>query len=404
MRAAFVEFLDRLDPAELEARFERAARRGKARSADKASTGSCSRRSIATSSRCRADHLPHTFVEAFAAAYRQHASKQPPEHRANYQVAERVGFEPTCRNYPTIRFRVGAVMTASVPLRVTTVAAGGRCQAGPFHFGAGILAEAHCSEVRIALDESRRHDRDRPPLVAGCAPRSSAAGDRSARARRDPGRDPQHSRPASTWARRELKGWNISWRARFAAELGVHLTMYPVASEHAMQAELAAGPGRYRGRTADRRHATGTAPAMPAEPYGCIPQTDRLPARWRPAPRARCRSSPQGSRCAPAVPQEHALREAQEHGGSCACSGSRPRPTTPTRSKTSTRDRRSYAVGRRSANTPSRIISIRMCCRGSICRSSARCNGSSAAARTICSGPSIASSAPSPTRGRLAQS
>jgi predicted component of type VI protein secretion system len=36
MRAAFVEFLDRLDPAELEARVERAARRGKARSADKA--------------------------------------------------------------------------------------------------------------------------------------------------------------------------------------------------------------------------------------------------------------------------------------------------------------------------------------------------------------------------------
>jgi hypothetical protein len=34
-----------------------------------------------------------------------------------YEVAERVGFEPTCRNYPTIRFRVGAVMTTSVPLR-----------------------------------------------------------------------------------------------------------------------------------------------------------------------------------------------------------------------------------------------------------------------------------------------
>src|SRR6516164_1273225 len=32
-------------------------------------------------------------------------------------MAERVGFEPTCRIYPTIRFRVGAVMTASVPLR-----------------------------------------------------------------------------------------------------------------------------------------------------------------------------------------------------------------------------------------------------------------------------------------------
>ena len=33
-----------------------------------------------------------------------------------FQVAERVGFEPTCRNYPTIRFRVGAVVTTSVPL------------------------------------------------------------------------------------------------------------------------------------------------------------------------------------------------------------------------------------------------------------------------------------------------
>ena len=33
-------------------------------------------------------------------------------------LAERVGFEPTCRNYPTIRFRVGAVMTTSVPLQI----------------------------------------------------------------------------------------------------------------------------------------------------------------------------------------------------------------------------------------------------------------------------------------------
>ena len=33
-------------------------------------------------------------------------------------LAERVGFEPTCRFYPTIRFRIGAVMTASVPLRL----------------------------------------------------------------------------------------------------------------------------------------------------------------------------------------------------------------------------------------------------------------------------------------------
>ena len=32
-------------------------------------------------------------------------------------MAERKGFEPLCRVSPTIRFRVGAVMTASVPLR-----------------------------------------------------------------------------------------------------------------------------------------------------------------------------------------------------------------------------------------------------------------------------------------------
>ena len=33
------------------------------------------------------------------------------------EMAERVGFEPTCQISLTIRFRVGAVMTASVPLR-----------------------------------------------------------------------------------------------------------------------------------------------------------------------------------------------------------------------------------------------------------------------------------------------
>jgi hypothetical protein len=44
---------------------------------------------------------------------------QVPEKKGLKEVAERVGFEPTCRNYPTIRFRVGAVMTTSVPLRLT---------------------------------------------------------------------------------------------------------------------------------------------------------------------------------------------------------------------------------------------------------------------------------------------
>lgn len=73
-RAAFVEFLDRLDPAELEARFERAARRGK-RSADKAQYWEMFTTFYRNLIEMPADHLPHTFVEAFAAAYREHVRK-----------------------------------------------------------------------------------------------------------------------------------------------------------------------------------------------------------------------------------------------------------------------------------------------------------------------------------------
>jgi type VI secretion system protein len=75
-RAAFVEFLDRLDPAELEARFERAARRGKARSADKAQYWELFVSFYRNLIEMPADHLPHTFVEAFSSAYRE-ATKKP---------------------------------------------------------------------------------------------------------------------------------------------------------------------------------------------------------------------------------------------------------------------------------------------------------------------------------------
>jgi type VI secretion system FHA domain protein len=83
-RAAFSEFLGRLDPAELAARFERAARRGKARSADKAQYWDLFTTFYRNLIEMPADQLPHTFVEAFAAAYRealaaQHeALKNPP--------------------------------------------------------------------------------------------------------------------------------------------------------------------------------------------------------------------------------------------------------------------------------------------------------------------------------------
>jgi type VI secretion system protein len=77
-RAAFIEFLDRLDPAELEARFERAARRGKARSADKAQYWDLFTTFYRNLIEMPADHLPHTFVEAFAAAYKEEYAKKPP--------------------------------------------------------------------------------------------------------------------------------------------------------------------------------------------------------------------------------------------------------------------------------------------------------------------------------------
>ena len=76
MRAAFIEFLDRLDPAELEARFERAARRGKARSADKAQYWELFTTFYRNLIEMPADHLPHTFVEAFASAYREAVKKK----------------------------------------------------------------------------------------------------------------------------------------------------------------------------------------------------------------------------------------------------------------------------------------------------------------------------------------
>jgi len=75
MRAAFVEFLDRLDPKELEARFERAARRGNTKAADRAQYWELYQEFYRSLIEMPVDHLPHTFVEAFAKAYREMAKK-----------------------------------------------------------------------------------------------------------------------------------------------------------------------------------------------------------------------------------------------------------------------------------------------------------------------------------------
>ena len=68
MRTAFVEFIDRLDPDELEARFER-ARRGKTKG-DRTQHWELYVEFYRNLTEMPQGHLPHTFVEAFATAYR----------------------------------------------------------------------------------------------------------------------------------------------------------------------------------------------------------------------------------------------------------------------------------------------------------------------------------------------
>lgn len=71
MRDAFVEFVGRLDPAELEARFERAARRGKLRSGGRAEAWELYADFYRNLVEKPTEYLPHTFVEAFSLAYRE---------------------------------------------------------------------------------------------------------------------------------------------------------------------------------------------------------------------------------------------------------------------------------------------------------------------------------------------
>jgi type VI secretion system FHA domain protein len=75
MRAAFNEFIGRLDPAELEARFERTARRNKLRAGEQSRYWELYREFYRNLAEMPADHLPHTFVEAFATAYKAELQK-----------------------------------------------------------------------------------------------------------------------------------------------------------------------------------------------------------------------------------------------------------------------------------------------------------------------------------------
>jgi type VI secretion system protein len=79
LRAAFVEFVDRLDPAELEARFERASKRGKTRASGRAGYWDLYAEFYRGLIEMPADHLPHTYVEAFAKAYKDALKKPAPK-------------------------------------------------------------------------------------------------------------------------------------------------------------------------------------------------------------------------------------------------------------------------------------------------------------------------------------
>ena len=70
-RKAFIEFVDRFDPAELEARFQRTAKRGRFSGNGESSYWSLFTDFYRNLTEMPADHLPHTFVEAFAQAYKQ---------------------------------------------------------------------------------------------------------------------------------------------------------------------------------------------------------------------------------------------------------------------------------------------------------------------------------------------
>jgi type VI secretion system protein len=69
MRVAFEEFLSRVDPKELEERFDRATKRGVFGSQNKGKYWDLYTEMFAGLSQRPADGFPHVFTEAFAKAY-----------------------------------------------------------------------------------------------------------------------------------------------------------------------------------------------------------------------------------------------------------------------------------------------------------------------------------------------
>jgi membrane-bound lytic murein transglycosylase F len=127
-------------------------------------------------------------------------------------------------------------MTTSVPLQIPVSAAPFRT---PF-FGAGILAERGSTRGRFAL---RAIGAARTLFVAGllasCTPQPSTLDE--IRARNEIRVVTLNIPTCFYFGAHGTEGFEYKLAKQFAAELGVKLVMYPVATERAMQAELAAG-------------------------------------------------------------------------------------------------------------------------------------------------------------------
>jgi membrane-bound lytic murein transglycosylase F len=141
-------------------------------------------------------------------------------------MAERVGFEPTCRFYPTIRFRVGAVVTTSVPLR-PDVPRWGNGDSSP-------LEPSLAGTLRAAVLVSALS------LLAACAKSPPSALD-VIRTRGEL-RVVTLNLPTCYYLGAERsEGLEYELASAYAARLRVKLTLYSVANERAMQTELATG-------------------------------------------------------------------------------------------------------------------------------------------------------------------
>ena len=174
------------------------------------------------------------------------------------EVAERVGFEPTCRFYPTIRFRVGAVVTASVPLRP---APGSR---GPLILaerggvaGSFVRAAARAAVALLAL-------------LGGCSKPPPDALE-AIRARGELRVVTLNLPTCYYLGAQGTEGLEFDLASAYAERLGVKLNMYPLANERALQAELAAGRADIAAASLSSTPEWSRA-GDAAQPYAHIPQ------------------------------------------------------------------------------------------------------------------------------------